>query len=235
MSKNVLYIHGMGGNGHDGFFNSLVDQLGYKVSNIGQIYFNTFDYDFDPEKAQEQVSKAINSFFHPDLIIATSLGAFHAQMFPNIPRILISPALNAGKVIAQIGEELEKDPFKRLMIETSLSNTKGCQTLTTNPKILKKFQALADKIDQNIESLKNCPAYAVYGGNDMYMQMNVVNPKHFEAIFNSVNYDIIPSYDHNFSGFDVIDFIVPKIYEFLGIDEHDFIIDTRTDIFSHSS
>ncbi len=215
--KTILYVHGMGGSGHDGFHSGLVDHLSAENYDDGvMVKLWTLDYDFDPEKAQEQISEAIESS-KPDLIVTPSLGAFHTQMFPDIPRVLISPALNAGKVIAQVGEELQRHPLKRFSLEMSLSNTKGNQVLTANPKVLKTFQALAARIDRNIENLKNCPAYAVYGANDMYMQMNVVNPKHFEAVFNSTNYDILPSLDHNFNGFDVIGYIMPKIREFLGI------------------
>ena len=219
-TKTILYVHGMGGNGHDGFYWRLAECLDNRLLTSDTESFQarvvTFDYDFDPEKAQEQIAGAI-SLHHPDLLVATSLGAFHTLVFPNIPRVLVSPALNAGKVIARIGEELKKNPIKRFMLEISLGSCEGSQALTANPRVLKKFQALAVKIDQNVENLKNCPAYAVYGGNDMYMQMNVVNPKHFEAIFNSADYDILPSYDHNFNGFDVIGHIIPKIYELLGI------------------
>ncbi len=215
--KTILYVHGMGGSGHDGFHSGLADHLGAgKFDEGAMVRLKTLDYDFDPEIAQKQISEAIESS-KPDLIVTPSLGAFHTQMFPDIPRVLISPALNAGKVIAQVGEELQKDPLKRFLLEISLNSSGGNQILTTNPKVLKKFQALAARIDRNIENLKNCPAYAVYGSNDMYMQMNVVNPKHFETVFNSTNYDILPSLDHNFNGFDVIGYIMPKIREFLGI------------------
>lgn len=38
------------------------------------------------------------------------------------------------------------------------------------------------EVMQNIGKSRNCPAYAVYGAEDMYMKMNVVNPKIYEFL-----------------------------------------------------
>lgn len=52
-------------------------------------------YDFDPETAAAQIASWVEEL-NPALIIGESLGALHALRVKDIPRILISPALNAS-------------------------------------------------------------------------------------------------------------------------------------------
>ena len=51
-------------------------------------------YSFDPEEAAQQIA-AWSEELKPDLIIGESLGCLHALRLSGVPKILISPALNA--------------------------------------------------------------------------------------------------------------------------------------------
>ena len=51
-------------------------------------------YSFDPEEAAQQIAAWVEEL-KPDLVIGESLGCLHALRLSGIPKILISPALNA--------------------------------------------------------------------------------------------------------------------------------------------
>jgi hypothetical protein len=51
-------------------------------------------YDFDPEVASVQIASWVNEL-RPELVIGESLGSLHALKIQGIPKVLVSPALNA--------------------------------------------------------------------------------------------------------------------------------------------
>lgn len=81
----ILYIHGMGG-GADSRIPSILKDEALDVI--------VRTYDFDPEIASEQIASWIAEL-NPKLIIGESLGSLHALRISGIPKILVSPALNA--------------------------------------------------------------------------------------------------------------------------------------------
>lgn len=87
MSRNILYIHGMGGGG-DSRIPSILQQA---ISDM-DIVVRT--YDFDPEAAAVQIRQWVEEL-EPQLIIGESLGSIHAIRIKGRPHILISPSLNA--------------------------------------------------------------------------------------------------------------------------------------------
>lgn len=86
---DVLYIHGMGG-GSDSRIPSILSSA---LSDRG-ISVHVKTYDFDPEKAAEQISAWADEI-RPDLVIGESLGSLHAMRIPGVPHLFVSPALNA--------------------------------------------------------------------------------------------------------------------------------------------
>lgn len=91
---NLLYIHGMGGGG-DSRIPSIMNS--YFASNRHgdeEVRVVVRTYDFDPEKATEQIAEWVREL-NPRLIIGESLGSLHAVRIKGIPHLLISPALNA--------------------------------------------------------------------------------------------------------------------------------------------
>ena len=84
--KTIMYIHGMGGGSDSRIPSILSEALPYKVV--------CRTYSFDPEEAAGQI-KAWAEELKPDLIIGESLGCLHALRLSGVPKILISPALNA--------------------------------------------------------------------------------------------------------------------------------------------
>jgi hypothetical protein len=81
----ILYIHGMGGGG-DSRIPSILREEGLDVI--------VRTYDFDPDVASAQIASWVNEL-NPELVIGESLGALHALRIQGVPKVLVSPALNA--------------------------------------------------------------------------------------------------------------------------------------------
>lgn len=81
----ILYIHGMGG-GSDSRIPSILSEEGLDVV--------VRTYDFDPDVASLQIASWVNEL-KPELIIGESLGSLHALRIQGLPKVLVSPALNA--------------------------------------------------------------------------------------------------------------------------------------------
>ena len=86
--KVILYVHGMGGGGDSRIPSILKDSLGPGY----EVVIRT--YDFDPEKAREQISSWAAEV-RPDLVIGESMGATHAITLRGYPHLFVSPSLNA--------------------------------------------------------------------------------------------------------------------------------------------
>ena len=82
---SILYIHGMGG-GRDSRIPSILCEEGLDVV--------VRTYDFDPEVASAQISSWVEEL-QPELVIGESLGSLHALRIQGVPKVLVSPALNA--------------------------------------------------------------------------------------------------------------------------------------------
>lgn len=81
----ILYIHGMGG-GSDSRIPSILREEGLDVI--------VRTYDFDPEVALGQIASWVDEV-RPELVIGESLGSLHALKIQGVPKVLVSPALNA--------------------------------------------------------------------------------------------------------------------------------------------
>ena len=81
----ILYIHGMGGGG-DSRIPSILREEGLDVI--------VRTYDFDPDVASAQITLWVDEL-KPELVIGESLGSLHALRIQGIPKVLVSPALNA--------------------------------------------------------------------------------------------------------------------------------------------
>ena len=82
---SILYIHGMGG-GSDSRIPSILKEEALDVI--------VHTYDFDPETASEQIESWVDDI-NPDLVIGESLGSLHAMKIQGVPKIFVSPAINA--------------------------------------------------------------------------------------------------------------------------------------------
>ena len=106
--KMILYIHGMGG-GSDSRIPSIIRDVlchpepshchpepshCHPERSEGSFKVVCRTYSFDPEEAAAQIKSWVEEL-EPDLVIGESLGCLHALRVSGVPKILISPALNA--------------------------------------------------------------------------------------------------------------------------------------------
>ena len=106
--KTILYIHGMGG-GSDSRIPSIIRDVlchpepshchpepshCHPERSEGSFKVVCRTYSFDPEEAAAQIKSWVEEL-EPDLVIGESLGCLHALRVSGVPKILISPALNA--------------------------------------------------------------------------------------------------------------------------------------------
>ena len=92
--STILYIHGMGGGSSSRIPSILREYLPGIVVRT---------YDFNPDEAQKQLRSWIDEL-HPVLLVGESLGSVHTlilhHIYPELPIILVSPALNAPVVLS---------------------------------------------------------------------------------------------------------------------------------------
>lgn len=91
----ILYIHGMGG-GSDSRIPSLLNEwfAARNAAGESEITVVARTYDFDPALATAQISGWVDEL-RPSMVIGESLGSLHALRIAGVPKLLISPALNA--------------------------------------------------------------------------------------------------------------------------------------------
>ena len=83
----ILYIHGLGSSGNSRTARILQEH--YKDSDV----YNP-DIPFEPERALRFI-QALTQRVRPDIVVASSLGAFYAMQLSSQKKILINPAIYA--------------------------------------------------------------------------------------------------------------------------------------------
>lgn len=174
--KHILYLHGMGG-GEDSRIPSILKTiLPEGVSLTVRIY------DFDPDLAKAQI-KAWCSELRPDLIVGESLGALHALRIPDLPKILVSPALGAPRLL-NFYAWISLIPGVTPLLDHIYRPTRpGRQKLHFTFKVLRKYPAHGKAALEAPQSY----VYAFIGLHDHYRRYGVVSVslyrKHFGETF----------------------------------------------------
>ncbi len=99
-SFKVMYIHGLGGSRKSTVGTYLKNNMPYQVL--------TFDIPLEPKYAMEKINLVMNKF-KPDLIVASSLGAYYAMHVDCKYKILINPALDGP---SDIDKAIEKKTYQ---------------------------------------------------------------------------------------------------------------------------
>ena len=95
-TRNILYIHGMGGGGDSRIPSILKEHINDVLDPSAGLRLEVVvrAYSFDPETAWGQISSWVEEL-HPVLIAGESLGALNAIKIRSLPHVLVSPSLNA--------------------------------------------------------------------------------------------------------------------------------------------
>ena len=176
--QNVLYIHGMGG-GSDSRIPSILRPV---LAEKGiEVHVRT--YDFDPETACVQIGSWVEEL-NPSLVIGESLGSLHALRITGIPRLFVSPALNAPFYF-ELMAWLALIPGFTLLFDRIYKPREGDrQKLHFTFSTLRRFRPYRKKsMDIALSSGRNSSCFAFIGTRDHYRKTGVVSLKTWEKYF----------------------------------------------------
>ena len=94
---NILYIHGMGGGGDSRIPSILKERIGAALPEsfpAEEVNVVVRTYDFEPETGHMQIMAWVEEL-RPALVIGESLGSLQALRIRGVPRLFVSPSLNA--------------------------------------------------------------------------------------------------------------------------------------------
>lgn len=194
MSK-VLYIHGMGGGGDSRIPSILRECFSHPApsachpeqseesSPSVEVIVRT--YDFDPEKASEQIASWVEEI-KPDLVIGESLGALQALRIRGVPHLFVSPALNTSYYFEALAW-LTLIPGVTWIFDRIYKPKDGDrQKLHFTYRVLRKYR------NHRRLALKNTPRlgskevfHAFFGTRDHYRKSGIVRIKTWKKHFGS--------------------------------------------------
>ncbi len=200
--QRIYYFHGMGGGSDSRIPSILKEHLPQGI----ELYVRT--YDFDPEVAHAQ-AEAWMKELTPDLVIGESLGALHALRVPDVPRVLVSPALGAPSWM-RFYSAISLIPGVTAFLDRMYKPREGDrQPLHFKHSILKKYAAHGREA-----MLPNGGStFAFFGRHDHYLKWRVVNIGKYEKMFGKTYtvYDGTHFMEEEY----VLDLLLPKVLEIL--------------------
>lgn len=178
MTRNVLYLHGMGGGGDSRIPKILADCFAGKDLRVV-----VRTYDFDPEVASGEISRWIEEL-RPSVVVGESLGSIHAIRVHGIPHILVSPALGAPKYLSRFAWTAGL-PFVSALYGRIWRPREGDrQKLVFSVPVMKNYGPHLR------EALANTPAagsrdyfFAFFGKRDHYLRSGVVSIRSWKKLF----------------------------------------------------
>lgn len=171
-SYRIAYLHGMGG-GSDSRIPSLLRPM---LPDGTVLEVRT--YDFDPEVAHARIESWFADF-HPDVVVGESLGSLHALRTPDVPRILVSPALGAPARM-RIYSWLALIPGVTAILDRIYKPREGDrQKLHFTYKVLKKYRQHGKEALQP----RGGSVFAFFGLHDHYMKWGVVSIGKYKKLF----------------------------------------------------
>lgn len=175
---NVLYIHGMGGGGDSRIPSILAEELTDHGVNV-----SVRTYDFDPEKASVQIASWMEELA-PSLVIGESLGALHALRLKGVPRLFVSPAINAPFYFGLMSW-LVLIPGVAAIFDRIYRPKEGDrQPVHFTFKVLRKYQTHRKAaLQQSDEMDDRFFFHAFFGTQDHYMDSGIVSVKTWRKYF----------------------------------------------------
>lgn len=200
----------MGGGGDSRIPSILKDNLGPDFEVIIRTY------DFDPQIAQGQLA-AWAEEVRPELVIGESMGATHAIALRGYPHLFVSPSLNAPRYFIALAW-LTLIPGVTVLFDRIYRPKPGDrQKLHFTYKPLKKWRrVLGDALQNTPRNGGKDYFYAFFGTRDHYRSSGVVSIRTWKKYFGDGTWTI---YDGtHFMEYEyILSFLIPKIYEVLGI------------------
>ena len=177
----LLYIHGMGG-GADSRIPSILKEY------YPDLVVKT--YSFDPDQAQFQLKSWIEEL-QPCILVGESLGAVHTLVlhhsYPDIPLVLVSPALNAPRVLSFASAVALCPGVPALLGRIYHPRPGDRQELTFSPALLSHWKPYCS-LCYNQERKDNISAF--FGTRDHYRRSGIVSLRSWKRHFPEDSYSI---------------------------------------------
>lgn len=135
-------------------------------------------YDFNPEIAQGQIALWVEEF-KPDVIVGESMGATHALAIKDLPILLVSPALNVGKLFSRFAWVAKIPGVKPLLEKKYAPRSERRQKVRFEYDLLRKWERYRD-IALGTEHKE---IHAFFGKRDSYRRSGIVSIKTFSKKF----------------------------------------------------
>ena len=173
--KVILYIHGMGG-GADSRIPSILSEC---MPEGLRIVVRT--YDFDPDKALEQIASWIDEL-HPVVLAGESLGANHALVMRSrygLPAVLVSPALNAPAALRRLAPLTLLPGVSALLDRIYRPRPGERQALHFGYGVLRKWRP----VRPDLAAAAGVPVSAFFGTRDHYRRIGIVSLRGWKRRF----------------------------------------------------
>ena len=220
MNRTILYLHGMGG-GADSRIPGILQEHFAAADPSVRVVCRT--YDFDPAVAHLVIRGWIDEL-HPDLIIGESLGSTHALRIPQIPKLLVSPALGGPLRLVRLA------PWTRIpgvgwICRRFIWRVKrpGRQVLRFRYRVLKNYREHYEEMVKLADDNRHArpdrasvlgPVHAFIGDIDHYKKSGVVSNALWEEFYGQGTLTTYPG-THFMEEEYIHSLLIPKILEVL--------------------
>lgn len=180
--KVILYIHGMGG-GADSRIPSILSEC---LPEGLRVVVRT--YDFDPDKALEQIASWIDEL-HPAVLAGESLGANHALEMRSrygLPAVLVSPALNAPAALRRLAPLTLLPGVGALLDRIYRPRPGERQALHFRYEVLRRWRP----VRPDRAAAAGTPVFAFFGTRDHYRRMGIVSLRGWKRRFGAGTYQL---------------------------------------------
>ncbi len=151
MTQKVLYIHGFASAGSTGTAMQMRNHLyPYGVSVLSP------DVPTSPLEAQKMLQQIVDAE-HPDLIVATSMGAMYAEQLIGFPRILVNPSFHMARLLTFRG--LGKREFRN-------KRQDGAKDFKVDKVMIQEFQQVEKTSFKNISANEKELVWGIFGTED---------------------------------------------------------------------
>lgn len=208
---NLLYIHGMGGGGDSRIPSILKDYFSAKPAGCPEINVIVRTYDFDPEKARQQIDSWVSEL-EPAIIVGESLGSLNAIRIKGIPHLLVSPSLNAPAYFTFCSILALLPGFTPMLDRIFRPREGDRQKLHFSRKVMSKYAFHRHLALEN--SPKNGSPdsfFAFFGTMDHYRKSGIVSIRTYRKYFGDT-YAVYPG-THFMEEEFIHSMLIPKIIE----------------------
>lgn len=160
----ILYVHGFASAGSTGTATQMRNHL-YPMG----VSVLSPDVPTEPLVAQRMLADLVAAE-HPDLIVATSMGAMYAEQLHGIPRILVNPSFHMARLLTFRG--MGKREFRN-------KRQDGQKEFKVDKQMIQEFQQVEKFSFQQIDALEKSLVWGLFGTQDKLVNCQTDFKKHY--------------------------------------------------------